>query len=92
MISKKQARQLKKNKVNTKWLMLEIMNISSIDFTTEHMNYKLHQYGFGCCRDTFKWMNQLCDEGKLIFNGYMPVKVEGSIVGYNPVFGLIENS
>ena len=43
MLLKKEARKLKKNKKNTKWLMVELMKISSVDFTVEHMQHKLHQ-------------------------------------------------
>ena len=83
------ARSLKKNKINTKYLMVELMKISSIDFTVEHMNYKLYKYSFGHCRTAFQWMMELCNENILIFNGWKPEKVDGRLVGSEPVFGLI---
>lgn len=87
------ARRLKKNKLNTKWLLVELMKISHIDFSVEHAGYKLYKYGFGnCSRDLFKWMTQLCDEGTCVFVGYKPEKVADRIVGYEPVFGLIRHA
>lgn len=86
---REKAKKIKKSKANTKWLMIELIKISSIDFTPEHMNYKLYKYGFGHCRNVFKWMNELCDEGELIFNGWRPEKARGIVIGYEPVFGLI---
>ena len=83
------ARKLKANKINTKWLITELMKISSVDFTVDHANYKLYKYGFSYCGNTFKCMMELCESGHLIFNGYKPEKVNNLIVGFVPVFGLI---
>ena len=84
-----QAKKLKKNKINTKWLMVELMKISSIDFTPEHMRFKLYKYGFSCDLNCSKWMYELCNDGELIFNGWKFEKVDGHTVGYESVFGLI---
>lgn len=84
-----QAKKLKKNKVNTKWLMVELMKISPIDFTAEHMMFKLYKYGFTCDLNCSKWMYELCNDGELIFNGWKPERVNSRLIGYEPVFGLI---
>lgn len=69
--------------------MIELMKLSSIDFTAEHMMYKLYKYGFSYDLNCSKWMNELCNNGELIFNGWKSEKVDGRLVGYEPVFGLI---
>ena len=81
---------LKKNKENTKKLMIELMAISSIDFTVEHMAHKLYKYGFTTREsDCFRFMNELCVEQKLIYNGCKPIKLDGFIIGCDHIFGLI---
>lgn len=88
---RQKAKKLKKNRANTKWLIVELMKISSIDFDIDHATYKLYKYGFGSVNQcVFRWMMQMCDDQILIFNGYKPEKVDGRIVGYTPVFGLIK--
>lgn len=86
------ASKLKKNKTNAKWLIVEIMKISNIDFDIDHASFEMYKYGFGAVeRNLFKWMMQLCDSCILIFNGYKPEKVNGKTVGFTPVFGLIKH-
>lgn len=87
---KQHARALVKNKKNTKWLIVELMKISKIDFSVEYTYYKLYRYGFGSARNIYEWMMELCDSKVLIFNGYRPDIVNGRIVGYEPIFGLIK--
>lgn len=84
------ARMLKRSRTNTKFMIVELMKISSIDFTVDHAGRKLVQYGFPTkTRCIFKYMMELCDEHKLIFNGKRPEYVHGERVGALPVFGLI---
>lgn len=88
---RRKAKTMRQSKENTKWLMVELMKISSIDFTVEHMSHKLYKYGFGKGEEyCYKVMKELESESKLIFNGYKPVYVNGNCIGGDPVFGLIE--
>ena len=88
---RKQAIKAKKNKKNTKHFLIEIMKISSIDFTVEHAHYKLRKYGFNNCTegDLYRWMHELCEDKVLIFLGWKPEYVDKHKVGCEAVFGLI---
>ena len=82
--------KLKKNKANTKSLMIELMEISSADFDIDRMHHKLYKCGFSQHgKPLYKWLDELCEEMKCIFCGWRPEKVNGLIVGGMPVYGLI---
>ncbi|USD64240.1 hypothetical protein [Vibrio sp. SCSIO 43136] len=89
---KTRARSLKKTKANTKWMIVQLMKISSIDFDVDHACGKLSQYGFSVREgDIFRYMKELSSEGVLIFNGWKPIKVDSTTVGYIAVFGLLKH-
>lgn len=84
-------KKLRNNKVNTKLLIVELMELSGIDFDSDHLLHKLYQYGFSNTYEyAVKWAFELCDSGILIFNGWKPEKVMDRVVGFTPVFGLIK--
>lgn len=83
--------KLKKSKRNAKLALLEIMKISSIDFSVEHAIYKLRKYGFPYFdAECAGLMSELCEEGFLIFNGFKPIKVNSNVVGYEKIYGIIK--
>ena len=83
---------LKRNKVNTKSLILELMKISSADFSIDRLRQKLYKCKFGgYYSDIYKWLEELCQEGKCIFVGYRPEKVFDRVVGHEGIFGIIRN-
>lgn len=88
----KKYKPLKQNKINTKSLIIELMEISSADFSVERLCFKLYKCRFGRNdREVVKWLEQLCEEQVCVFVGYKPEKVDGRIVGYEPIFGLCWN-
>ena len=88
-ILRAEYKKLKRNKINTKKLMIELMETSSIDFTVDYMNMKLYKVGWlQRYNETFKFMDELSRDIKLIFCGREPVKVHGNIIREDPVFSL----
>lgn len=87
----KKFRPLKKNKINTKLLIVELMRISSNDFSVGRLIYKLNKCGHGSSNQPiFKWLNEMCEEQTCVFVGYRPEKIDGRIVAHEAVFGLID--
>lgn len=86
---RKQFDKIKRNKITAKLLMIELMKISTIDFSVNHMSYKLYKYGFPFpdCQ-IYKWMEQLVNEGFLIFSGWKPEKINGRLIGYEGIYAL----
>lgn len=89
MNTRKSLLRVKRNKGNTKKVILLLMRRSSIDFTPEHCEHKLYRVGWEVSYNIGKLMFELCDDTNLVFSGYCPEKVHGSIVGYQPVFTFI---
>ena len=87
---KSKYNKLKKSKANTKALIVELMEISSADFDIDRMHYTLYKCGFSQAgKPLYKWLDELCADGLLIFNGWKPEKVGDMVVGGIPVYGLI---
>ncbi|AUS00546.1 hypothetical protein NVP1276O_53 [Vibrio phage 1.276.O._10N.286.54.E4] len=81
MKSKKYA-HLKKNKVNAKKVIIELIKRMPVDFNCsyDHLSMKMRQYGFYYNLES-KLLTEMCNDGDLVFTGYKPVYVGGNCIG-----------
>jgi len=90
---RKKYRSIKKNKSSIKLLMLELLQNSSADYTTERMAHHLYKCGMSAANEglLYKWLLELEQEGKVIFVGHKPIYINENktYIGTDPVFGLI---
>ena len=89
-IKGKKYTHLKKNKANAKKVIIELIKRMPVDFNCsyDHIAMKMRQYGFYYHLEA-KLLNEMCNDGELVFTGYKPVYVNGNCIGGDGCWNLI---